>query len=154
MHDEHGHVTGARLKADGKPVEYGGIGTMSKSKLNGVDPQDIVDRYGADAARLFVMFAGHPEATVEWSDAGVEGAARFLKRLWGFAQAHAARPPAAPATALSAEAARRAARAAPHAEAGELRLRAHPVQHRRVRGHEDAERARSAACRRRGRTPA
>jgi leucyl-tRNA synthetase len=89
MHDEHGHVSGARLKADGKPVDYGGLGTMSKSKLNGVDPQDIVDRFGADAARLFVMFAGHPEATVEWSDAGVEGAARFLKRLWGFAQAHA-----------------------------------------------------------------
>jgi len=89
MHDEHGHVSGARLKADGKPVDYGGLGTMSKSKLNGVDPQDIVDRFGADAARLFVMFAGHPEATVEWSDAGVEGAGRFLKRLWGFAQAHA-----------------------------------------------------------------
>ena len=62
---------------------------MSKSKLNGVDPQDIVDRYGADAARMFVMFAAHPEATLEWSDAGVEGATRFLKRLWTFAQAHA-----------------------------------------------------------------
>jgi len=89
MHDEAGHVTGAKLKSDGKPVEYGGVGAMSKSKLNGVDPQDIVDRYGADAARLFVMFAGHPEATMEWSDAGVEGAARFLKRLWAFAQSHA-----------------------------------------------------------------
>ena len=89
MHDEAGHVTGAKLRSDGKPVEYGGVGTMSKSKLNGVDPQDIVDRYGADAARLFVMFAGHPEATMEWSDAGVEGAARFLKRLWTFAQSHA-----------------------------------------------------------------
>ncbi|HEY5862422.1 MAG TPA: leucine--tRNA ligase, partial [Casimicrobiaceae bacterium] len=105
MHDEHGHVSGARLKADGKPVEYGGLGTMSKSKLNGVDPQDIVDRFGADAARLFVMFAGHPEATVEWSDAGVEGAARFLKRLWGFAQAHAGAAPGSVGTALSAEAA-------------------------------------------------
>ncbi len=105
MHDEHGHVSGARLKADGKPVEYGGLGTMSKSKLNGVDPQDIVDRFGADAARLFVMFAGHPEATVEWSDAGVEGAARFLKRLWGFAQAHAGAAPGGAGTALSAEAA-------------------------------------------------
>jgi leucyl-tRNA synthetase len=89
MHDEHGHVTGARLKSDGKPVEYGGLGTMSKSKLNGVDPQDIVDRYGADAARMFVMFASPPEDTMEWSDAGVEGRARFLKRLWSFAQAHA-----------------------------------------------------------------
>jgi len=88
-HDDAGRVTGARLKADGRPVEYGGMGTMSKSKLNGVDPQDIVDRYGADAARMFVMFAAHPEATLEWSDAGVEGATRFVKRLWTFAQAHA-----------------------------------------------------------------
>ena len=60
-HDAEGRVTGARLKADGKPVEYGGIGTMSKSKRNGVDPQDLIDRYGADTARLFVMFAGPPE---------------------------------------------------------------------------------------------
>jgi leucyl-tRNA synthetase len=89
MHDEHGHVTGARLKSDRMPVEYGGLGTMSKSKLNGVDPQDIVDKYGADAARMFVMFASPPEDTMEWSDAGVEGATRFLKRLWSFAQAHA-----------------------------------------------------------------
>ncbi|MEP7275991.1 MAG: class I tRNA ligase family protein, partial [Betaproteobacteria bacterium] len=88
MHDDAGRVTGARLRSDGKPVDYGGMGTMSKSKLNGVDPQDIVDRYGADAARMFVMFAAHPEATMEWSDAGVEGATRFLKRLWTFAQAH------------------------------------------------------------------
>ncbi len=59
-HDAEGKVTGARLKADGQPVEYGGIGTMSKSKLNGVDPQEIIERYGADTARLFVMFAGSP----------------------------------------------------------------------------------------------
>jgi len=89
MHDASGHVTGARSKADGLPVEYGGVGTMSKSKLNGVDPQDMIDRYGADAARLFVMFAAPPEATLEWSDAGVEGAFRFLKRLWNFGQARA-----------------------------------------------------------------
>ena len=88
-HDAAGHVVGAHLKADGKPVEYGGMGTMSKSKLNGVDPQDMIDRYGADAARLFVMFAAHPEATLEWSDAGVEGAHRFLKRMWAFGQARA-----------------------------------------------------------------
>jgi leucyl-tRNA synthetase len=87
--DAAGHVTGAHAKADGLPVEYGGLGTMSKSKLNGVDPQDMIDRYGADAARLFVMFAAPPEATVEWSDAGVEGAFRFLKRLWAFGQARA-----------------------------------------------------------------
>src|SRR5689334_23718335 len=60
---------------------------MSKSKLNGVDPQDMIDRYGADAARLFVMFASPPEHTIEWSDTGVEGAHRFLKRLWSHAQA-------------------------------------------------------------------
>ena len=85
-HDASGHVTGTRLKADGQPVRYDGVGTMSKSKLNGVDPQDIIDQYGADAGRLFVMFAAHPEATLEWSTTGVEGAHRFLKRLWTFAQ--------------------------------------------------------------------
>ncbi|MDQ6917363.1 MAG: leucine--tRNA ligase [Pseudomonadota bacterium] len=89
MHDETGRVTGARLKSDGKPVEYAGLGTMSKSKLNGVDPQHIIDRYGADAARMFVMFASPPEQTMEWSDAGVDGAYRFLKRLWVFAQGRA-----------------------------------------------------------------
>jgi leucyl-tRNA synthetase len=88
-HDAAGHVVGARAKSDGLPVEYGGLGTMSKSKLNGVDPQDMIDRYGADAARLFVMFAAPPEATLEWSDAGVEGAHRFLRRLWTFGQTHA-----------------------------------------------------------------
>jgi leucyl-tRNA synthetase len=88
-HDAAGKVSGVRSKADGLPVEYGGVGTMSKSKLNGVDPQDMIDRYGADAARLFVMFAAPPEAVMEWSDAGVEGAFRFLKRLWTYAQAHA-----------------------------------------------------------------
>ncbi|MBL8516124.1 MAG: leucine--tRNA ligase [Betaproteobacteria bacterium] len=83
-HDEHGKVTGYVSKADGLPVEYNGIGTMSKSKLNGVDPQDIIDKYGADSARLFVMFAAPPELTIEWSDAGVEGANRFLNRVWRF----------------------------------------------------------------------
>ena len=85
-HDDAGRVTGTILKADGKPVEYGGVGTMSKSKLNGVDPQHIIDRYGADAARMFVMFASPPEQTMEWSDAGVDGAFRFLRRLWAYAQ--------------------------------------------------------------------
>ncbi|MBQ0959095.1 leucine--tRNA ligase [Ideonella sp. 4Y11] len=77
-------VVGAKLKADGSPVDYGGIGTMSKSKNNGVDPQELIDRYGADTARLFVMFASPPEQTLEWNDAGVEGAHRFLKRVWAF----------------------------------------------------------------------
>jgi leucyl-tRNA synthetase len=60
---------------------------MSKSKNNGVDPQALIDRYGADTARLFVMFASPPEQTLEWSDAGVEGAHRFLRRVWAFARA-------------------------------------------------------------------
>jgi leucyl-tRNA synthetase len=83
--DETGKITGGVSKADGKPVTYAGIGTMSKSKRNGIDPQDMIEKYGADTVRLFVMFASHPEATLEWSDAGVEGASRFLKRLWTFA---------------------------------------------------------------------
>ncbi|HKU85040.1 MAG TPA: leucine--tRNA ligase [Casimicrobiaceae bacterium] len=84
--NEQGAIVGGRSKIDGLPVEYDGLGTMSKSKLNGVDPQEMIDRYGADAARLFVMFASPPEHTIEWSDTGVEGAHRFLKRLWHFAQ--------------------------------------------------------------------
>ena len=88
-HDDAGRVIGTILKADGKPVEYGGVGTMSKSKLNGVDPQHIIDRYGADAARMFVMFASPPEQTMEWSEDGVDGRYRFLKRLWAYAQGRA-----------------------------------------------------------------
>jgi leucyl-tRNA synthetase len=76
------------LKSDGQPVEYGGIGTMSKSRRNGVDPQQLIDRYGADTARLFTMFAAPPEHTLEWSDEGVEGAFRFMKRLWKIVHAH------------------------------------------------------------------
>jgi leucyl-tRNA synthetase len=84
--DADGTITGGIAKSDGAPVEYDGLGTMSKSKLNGVDPQDMIEHYGADAARLFVMFASPPEHTIEWSDTGVEGAHRFLKRLWSYAQ--------------------------------------------------------------------
>ena len=83
--DANGKRTGVTLRADGQPVESGGIGTMSKSKNNGVDPQSLIEEYGADTARLFMMFASPPEQTLEWSDSGVEGASRFLKRLWGFA---------------------------------------------------------------------
>jgi len=82
--DDKGNRAGATLKADGKPVESGGIGTMSKSKNNGVDPQELIEEYGADTARFFMMFAAHPEQTLEWSDSGVEGAARFLRRLWNY----------------------------------------------------------------------
>ncbi|NNM63667.1 MAG: leucine--tRNA ligase [Burkholderiales bacterium] len=82
--DTHGKIIGAKLKSDGSAVDYGGVGTMSKSKNNGVDPQDLIDRYGADTARLFTMFAAPPEATLEWNDAAVEGSHRFLKRVWAF----------------------------------------------------------------------
>jgi len=84
MHDEGGRICGAVSKADGQPVEYGGIGTMSKSKRNGVDPQSLIEEYGADTARFFMMFAAPPEQTLEWADSGVEGAHRFLKRVWAF----------------------------------------------------------------------
>lgn len=74
----------ATAKADGQPVQWEGWTTMSKSKNNGVDPQDLIEHYGADTARLFVMFASPPEQTLEWNDAGVEGAGRFLRRVWNF----------------------------------------------------------------------
>ncbi len=93
-HDADGRVTGAVLKADGQPVQYDGLGTMSKSKNNGVDPQMLVEKYGADTVRLFMMFAAPPELTLEWSEAGVEGAQRFLKRLWKAVHEHAAAGPA------------------------------------------------------------
>ncbi|WOB08045.1 leucine--tRNA ligase [Piscinibacter gummiphilus] len=89
VRDEHAHVLSATLKADGKPVTYEGWTTMSKSKNNGVDPQDLIERYGADTARLFVMFASPPEQTLEWNDAGVDGAHRFLRRVWNYAQKNA-----------------------------------------------------------------
>jgi leucyl-tRNA synthetase len=69
-------------------VDYDGVGTMSKSKKNGVDPQKLIEAYGADTARLFMMFAAPPEASLEWSDTAVEGAYRFLKRLWSSAHQH------------------------------------------------------------------
>jgi len=86
----------ARLRSDGQPVEYGGLGTMSKSKNNGVDPQTLVEKYGADTARLFTMFAAPPEQTLEWSEEGVQGQFRFLRRLWKAVHEHvaAAAPPA------------------------------------------------------------
>ncbi|MGN6111614.1 MAG: leucine--tRNA ligase [Luteimonas sp.] len=90
--DSHGHVAGAVLKADGQPVGIGGIEKMSKSKNNGVDPQAMVARYGADTVRLFSMFAAPPEQSLEWSEAGVEGMARFLRRFWREVTAHAAQP--------------------------------------------------------------
>ncbi|QOJ22819.1 MAG: leucine--tRNA ligase [Gammaproteobacteria bacterium] len=86
--DDQGKRCGAILQSDNQPVESGGIGTMSKSKNNGVDPQKLVEEYGADTARLFMMFASPPTQTLEWADAGVDGAYRFLKRLWRQAYVH------------------------------------------------------------------
>lgn len=86
--DDKGKVTGATLVSDGLPVEIGAIEKMSKSKNNGVDPVHLVDRYGADTVRLFSMFASPPDQSLEWSDSGVEGAFRFLRRLWFMSTEH------------------------------------------------------------------
>jgi len=88
LYDTKGAIVGARLKADGRQIQYGGVGTMSKSKNNGVDPQSLIDNQGADTARLFVMFTSPPEQTLEWSDSGVDGSLRFLRRLWSSAYQH------------------------------------------------------------------
>ena len=84
--DEQGRVAKAVLKADGAPVEIGKVEKMSKSKNNGIDPEAIISKYGADTARLFILFASPPEKELEWSNAGVEGCYRFLKRVWAFAR--------------------------------------------------------------------
>ena len=90
IQDAAGKVIGAKLreaKGDlpaGTLITYEGVGTMSKSKNNGVDPQDLIEKYGADTARLYTMFTAPPEATLEWNDAAVEGSYRFLRRIWNF----------------------------------------------------------------------
>jgi leucyl-tRNA synthetase len=114
----------ARLRADGQPVEYGGLGTMSKSKNNGVDPQTLVEKYGADTARLFTMFAAPPEQTLEWSEEGVQGQFRFLRRLWKAVHEHVAAGPAAPSDARAPHAPRLAGERLTGA-AAELRRQAH-----------------------------
>ncbi|WP_314407926.1 leucine--tRNA ligase [Pseudomonas kuykendallii] len=86
--DAKAKVIGAKLKSDGQPVEIGGVEKMSKSKNNGVDPQSMIDAYGADTCRLFMMFASPPDMSLEWSDSGVEGASRFLRRVWRLAHTH------------------------------------------------------------------
>jgi leucyl-tRNA synthetase len=94
--DDKGRPTGAKPKADsgielgGNPITIGGVEKMSKSKNNGVDPQALIDQYGADTARLFTMFAAPPEQQLEWSGAGVEGASRFLRRVWSYSMSQAA----------------------------------------------------------------
>ncbi|MBU1332881.1 MAG: class I tRNA ligase family protein, partial [Gammaproteobacteria bacterium] len=86
--DAKGKVIAAKLASDGLPVEIGGTEKMSKSKNNGVDPQAMIDAYGADTCRLFMMFASPPDMSCEWSDAGIEGANRFLRRVWRLAHGH------------------------------------------------------------------
>jgi len=91
VHDETGKVIGAKLVEAkgalpaGTDITYEGVGTMSKSKNNGVDPQELIEKYGADTARLYTMFTAPPEATLEWNDSAVEGSFRFLRRVWEFA---------------------------------------------------------------------
>jgi leucyl-tRNA synthetase len=86
--DEKGTIVSGKLKSDGSEVQYGGIIKMSKSKNNGIDPQTLIDQYGADTLRLYIMFASPPEQTLEWSDKGVEGASRFLNRVWRQVYSH------------------------------------------------------------------
>lgn len=88
--DSKGKALSAKLLSDGQPVEIGGIEKMSKSKNNGVDPQSMIDAYGADTVRLFIMFAAPPDQSLEWSEAGVEGASRYLRRLWRQVHQHLA----------------------------------------------------------------
>ncbi|GAB4190007.1 MAG: leucine--tRNA ligase [Wenzhouxiangellaceae bacterium] len=87
-HDGQGKITAAQLLSDGQPVILGGVEKMSKSKNNGVDPHTLIERYGADTVRLFSMFASPPDQSLEWSDSGVEGAWRFLRRLWNGVCSH------------------------------------------------------------------
>lgn len=87
--DAKGKILAAKLESDGLPVVVGGIEKMSKSKNNGVDPQAMIEQYGADTCRLFMMFASPPDMSLEWSDSGVEGAFRFLRRVWRLNHAHA-----------------------------------------------------------------
>ena len=86
--DSKGKAISAKLISDGQPVVIGGIEKMSKSKNNGVDPQVMINEYGADTCRLFMMFASPPDMSLEWSDSGIEGASRFLKRVWRLAYKH------------------------------------------------------------------
>ena len=88
VHDERGRVTGAAAKSDGRPVELGGVVKMSKSSRNGADPTEMIARYGADTLRLFSMFAAPPDQSLEWNEAGVEGMARFLRRVWAQVAKH------------------------------------------------------------------
>ena len=112
--DGKGKIIAATLRSDGQPVEIGGTEKMSKSKNNGVDPQAMIDQYGADTCRLFMMFASPPDMSLEWSDSGVEGAQRFLRRVWRLSQQHHAKGPAAKADLTSLSDDQKAVRRAIH----------------------------------------
>ena len=92
--DAKGQPVAARHAVDGEPVVIGGVEKMSKSKNNGVDPQAMIEQYGADTVRLYSMFAAPPDYSLDWKEEGVEGMARFLRRLWRGVQQHVARGPA------------------------------------------------------------
>lgn len=85
--DNQGNISAVSVD-DGQSVTYGGLGTMSKSRKNGVDPQNLIEQFGADATRLFIMFAAPPEQTLEWSASGIAGSYRFLRRIWAYAISH------------------------------------------------------------------
>jgi leucyl-tRNA synthetase len=95
-------------------VDYQGLGKMSKSENNGVDPEGLVKRFGADTARLFTMFASPPEQTLEWSDEGVQGASRFIRRLWNAVYEHVSRGPRPSIGSAALTEAQRALRRAAH----------------------------------------
>ena len=112
--DERGRVIGAKSRHDGKPVEIGATEKMSKSKNNGVDPQTMIDKYGADTVRLFSLFASPPDQSLEWNEAGVEGMSRFVRRLWRDLHAHVAQPDHRPVDAKSLNAKQKAMRQKTH----------------------------------------
>ncbi len=114
VRDNKGRVVSAVAQSDGQPVSVGGIEKMSKSKSNGVDPQSMIDRFGADTVRLFIMFAAPPEMSLEWSDSGVEGAQRFIRRLWKRVASHLAAGPAPALVIAELNDAQRALRAQTH----------------------------------------
>jgi leucyl-tRNA synthetase len=133
--DDAGKVIGAKLinavdSADGQlpvgtSIDYEGVGTMSKSKNNGIDPQELIEKYGADTARLYTMFTAPPELTLEWNDAAVEGSYRFLRRVWNFGMKLQALPDAN--TAAATQGAASLADVAFSKEAKALRLEVHTV---------------------------
>ena len=93
-HDARGKITGAHARSDGQPVEVGPIEKMSKSKNNGVDPEEMIARYGADTVRLYIIETSPPDQMLEWSGSAVEGASRFLRRLWRTVREHVGQGPA------------------------------------------------------------